>query len=43
MRLTLSFLIVICLAGLTMARGADERLKIADFVSDPESFAGRTV
>jgi len=43
MRFTLSFLIVICIAGLTMARGADERLKIADFVSDPESFAGRTV
>jgi len=43
MRFTLSFLIVICIAGLTMAHGADERLKIADFVSDPESFAGRTV
>jgi hypothetical protein len=43
MRLTLSFLIVICFAGLTLARGADERLKIADFVSDPQSFAGRTV
>ena len=43
MRLTLSFLIVTCIAGLTMARGADERLKIADFLSDPESFAGRTV
>jgi hypothetical protein len=40
-RLTLSFLIVIGLAGLTMAR--DERLKIADFVSNPEGFAGRTV
>ena len=26
-RLTLSFLIVISLAGLTMARGADERLR----------------
>ena len=35
-RLTLSFLIVISFAGLTMARGVDERLKIADF-------AGRTV
>ncbi len=43
MRLTLSLLIVICFAGLTMARGAGERLKIVDFVSDPESFAGRTV
>jgi hypothetical protein len=43
MRLTLSFLIVICFAGLTMAHGADERLRIADFVSNPESFAGRTV
>jgi hypothetical protein len=30
-----------CLAGLTMAH--DERLKIADFVSNPDSFAGRTV
>src|ERR1044072_7832434 len=39
---TLSFLIVIGFAGLTTAR-ADERLKIADFVSDPDSFAGRTV
>lgn len=42
-RLTLSFLIVISFAGLTMARGVDERLRIADFVSDPDSFAGRTV
>ena len=42
-RLTLSFLIVISLAGLTMARGADERLRIADFASNPDSFAGRTV
>ena len=42
-RLTLSFLIVIGFAGLTMAHGADERLKIADFVSNPEGFAGRTV
>jgi len=43
LRLTLSFLIVICCAGLTMARGADERIKIADFASDPDGFAGRTV
>lgn len=43
LRLTLSFLIVIGFAGLTMAHGADERLKIADFASDPDSFAGRTV
>ena len=42
-RLTLSFLIVIGLAGLTVAYGADERFKIADFVSNPEGFAGRTV
>ena len=41
-RLTLSFLIVTCFAGLTMAR-ADERLKIADFAGNPDSFAGRTV
>jgi hypothetical protein len=40
-RLTLSFLIVICFAGLTMAH--DERLKIADFASDPDRFAGRIV
>ena len=40
-RLTLSFLIVIGLAGLAMAH--DERLKIADFASDPDRFAGRTV
>lgn len=42
LRLTLSFLIVISFAGLTMAR-ADERLKIADFASNPDGFAGRTV
>ena len=42
-RLTLSFVIVICFAGLTMAHDADERLKIADFASDPDAFAGRTV
>jgi hypothetical protein len=42
-RLTLSFLIVICFAGLTMARGVDEQLKIADFASNPDAFAGRTV
>ena len=42
-RLTLSFLIVIACAGLTMAHGADERLKIADLASDPDGFAGRTV
>jgi hypothetical protein len=40
LRLTLSFLIVICFAGLTMA---DERLKIADLASDPTGFAGRSV
>lgn len=40
-RLTLSFLIVICFAGLTMAH--DERLNIADYASDPDRFAGRTV
>ena len=42
LRLTLSFLIVISLAGLTMAHDA-ERLKIADLASDPDGFAGRTV
>src|SRR5215510_5171629 len=42
-RLMLSFLIVICFAGLTMARGADERVKFADFVTDPDAFAGRIV
>lgn len=42
-RLALSFLIVISFAGLTMAHGADERLKIADFATDPDAFAGRTV
>ena len=40
-RLTLSFLIVICFAGLITAH--DERLNIADFASNPEAFAGRTV
>jgi len=40
-RLTLSFLIVICFAGLIMAH--DERLNIADFATNPDAFAGRTV
>src|SRR5215470_6278698 len=40
-RLTLSFLIVICFAGLAAAH--DERLKIADVAGDPDSFAGRSV
>ena len=42
-RLTLSFLIVISFAGLTMARGAGERHSLADIASDPDGFAGRTV
>ena len=42
-RLTLSFLIVLGFAGLTMAHGGDERFKIADFVSNPDGFAGRIV
>ena len=43
MKLTLSFLIVISLAGLTMAHDGAERFKIADFASDPGGFVGRTV
>lgn len=42
-RLTLSFVIVTCFAGLTMAHRSDERLNLADFARDPEAFAGRTV
>ena len=42
-RLTLSFLIVICFAALTMASGAAERLKIADFAGNPDAFTGRIV
>ena len=46
-RLTLSFLIIISFAGLTMAHGAPngvvERFTIADFAGDPDAFAGRTV
>lgn len=42
-KLTLSFLIVISFAGLTMAHDADERLRIADFAGNPDGFAGRTV
>ena len=42
-RLTLSFLIVVSFAGLTIARGAGERLKIADFAANPDGFAGQTV
>jgi hypothetical protein len=41
--LTLSFLIVISFAGLTMAHGVEERLKIADFAGNPDGLAGRTV
>ena len=43
MKLTFSFLLVTCIAGLTVAHGTNERFKIADFINDPESFAGRTV
>ena len=42
-RLSLSFVIIFAFAGLTMARGAGERLSIAEFASNPDSFAGRTV
>ena len=42
-RLTLSFLFLICFAGLTMAHGVDERLNLADFASNPDGFVGRTV
>jgi hypothetical protein len=42
-RLTLSFLFVICFAGLTLAHSAEERLKIADLAGNPDAFAGRTV
>jgi len=42
-RLTLSFLFLFCFTGLTMAHGVDERLNLADFASNPENFAGRTV
>jgi hypothetical protein len=40
-RLTLLFLIVISLAGLTIAH--DERINLADFASNPAAFTGRTV
>ena len=40
---TLSLLLVICFAGLTLAHGTDELFKIADLASDPDGFAGRTV
>jgi hypothetical protein len=42
-RLTLSFVIVMSLAGGTLAGTANERIDIADFRRDPESFAGRSV
>lgn len=41
-RLTVLFIIIICLAGFIRAYG-NERLKIADVASRPDSFAGRTV
>ena len=42
-RLTLSFLIFTCFAGLGVAYSTNERLDFASFASNPESFAGRTV
>ena len=42
-RLTLSFVVVVSLAGGTLAGTANERVDIADFRRDPESFAGRSV
>ena len=42
-RLTLLFVVVMSLAGGTLAAGGNGRLDIADFRRDPESFAGRIV
>lgn len=42
-RLTLSFVVVMSLAGGTLAAGGNERLDFADFRRDPKSFAGRIV
>ena len=42
-RLTLSFLIIACLAGLTKAHGASDPLDLAEFASHPETFAGRLI
>src|SRR5215813_93845 len=42
-RLTLSFLMIACLAGLTKAHAANDRLDLAEFASHPETFAGRLI
>ena len=42
-RLTLSFLIITCFAGSTLALGLNDRLDLADFASHPEAFAGRMI
>jgi|GEM_PF-3148369 len=43
-KLMLLFVIVTAFTAVAMAaRGGDERLNIADFASDPDSFAGRNV
>lgn len=43
MRLTLSFVMLMSFAGVTLAGGAIERLDIAQLRRDPEAFAGRIV
>lgn len=42
-RLVLSFVMLMGVAGVTRGAGGNERLDIADFRRDPESFAGRIV
>ena len=42
-RLTLSFVLLMGFAGVTLAGGVNERLDIAELRRDPEAFAGRIV
>ena len=43
LRLTLSFVMLMGFAGVTLAGGVNERLDIAQLRRDPEAFAGRIV
>src|SRR5580765_7642226 len=42
-RFTLSFLIIIFLAGLTFATTAGDEVDLAEFACHPEAFAGRNI
>ena len=43
LKLTLSFIIIACFAGLAVAHGTEDQLDIASFASNPDAYAGRIV